>query len=149
MTMDITNRRFKRLRPRTASKRDFEFVGSIDDRKKWDLYKKAQLFVLPSYSENFGMVHRRSTGLWSAGHHTRATPWSELHEHRCGWWTETGVDALVTGLREAFDLNDAERREMGQRGRQLVATNYTWSGVAAKCAWRMNGCSEKLPNRVV
>jgi glycosyltransferase involved in cell wall biosynthesis len=112
--------------------RDFEFVGSIDDRKKWALYKKAHLFVLPSYSENFGMVIAEALACGVPVITTRATPWSELHEHRCGWWTETGVDALVRGLREAFDLNDAERREMGQRGRQLVATNYTWSGVAAK-----------------
>ena len=32
------------------------FTGPVSDEHKWALYKKAELFLLPSYSENFGMV---------------------------------------------------------------------------------------------
>ena len=32
------------------------FLGPVSDEHKWALYRHAQLFVLPSYSENFGNV---------------------------------------------------------------------------------------------
>ena len=35
---------------------DIAFVGSVDEQAKWQLYHNADLFVLPSFSENFGIV---------------------------------------------------------------------------------------------
>ena len=32
------------------------WTGEVDDRAKWDLYYDADLFVLPTFSENFGIV---------------------------------------------------------------------------------------------
>src|SRR5262249_54056295 len=32
------------------------FIGEVRDEHKWAVYERAQLFVLPSYSENFGNV---------------------------------------------------------------------------------------------
>ncbi len=40
-----------------------------------------------------------------------------------------GVEPLVKALGEAIVLSYAERREMGARGRLLVAEKYTWDAV--------------------
>src|SRR5581483_2356165 len=32
------------------------FLGPVRDIHKWALYERAELFILPSYSENFGNV---------------------------------------------------------------------------------------------
>ena len=34
----------------------FIFTGALNDDEKWDAYARADLFVLPTYSENFGIV---------------------------------------------------------------------------------------------
>ena len=34
----------------------FNFIGPVYGNAKWPLYRKADLFVLPTYSENFGIV---------------------------------------------------------------------------------------------
>lgn len=111
---------------------DFSFVGSVEGEAKWNLYRQANLFVLPSYSENFGLVIAEALACGVPVLTTRATPWRELIDHRCGWWVEVGANPLAAALRTATALTDTERQEMGVRGRLLIEANYSWPHVAAQ-----------------
>jgi len=111
---------------------DFDFVGPVVGEAKWSLYRRADLFVLPSHSENFGIVVAEALASGVPVITTRATPWEELVTHRCGWWTEHGPAPLAAALREALSWTDEERRAMGRRGRQLVEHKYSWPGIAAQ-----------------
>ena len=111
---------------------DFEFIGSVDDEKKWRLLAGADLFVLPSYSESFGLAIAEAMAAALPVITTRATPWSELVSRGCGWWVPTGVDALTESLASAMALNRHELREMGERGRALIGEKYSWDSVAAR-----------------
>jgi glycosyltransferase involved in cell wall biosynthesis len=108
------------------------FTGALSDDEKWKAYARADLFVLPTYSENFGIVVAEA--LWAGVPviTTKGTPWSELNERTCGWWIDIGVEPLVKALREALSLDNATRREMGKRGRKLVEEKYTWDAVVKK-----------------
>ena len=107
----------------------FIFTGALNDDEKWDAYARADLFVLPTRSENFGIVVAEA--LWAGVPviTTKGTPWQELKECKCGWWIDTGVEPLVKVLGEATALSDVEYREMGTRGRKLVEEKYTWEAV--------------------
>lgn len=107
----------------------FIFTGALNDDEKWAAYARADLFVLPTYSENFGIVVAEA--LWASVPviSTKGTPWQELAERECGWWIDIGVEPLATALGAAMKLSDAERREMGLRGRELVENKYTWDAV--------------------
>ena len=63
---------------------------------------------------------------------TTATPWECLESERCGWWIDTGAGALGAALREAMALSDAERMQMGSRGREVVQKRFSWQYVAAR-----------------
>jgi len=108
----------------------FEFPGPVHDEAKWDLYRAADLFVLPSFTENFGMVVAEALACGVPVITTRGAPWAELEERGCGWWVDIGAEPLAAALREAMALGDAERREMGARGRRLVEEKYAWPGIA-------------------
>jgi len=108
----------------------FEFVGPVEGQQKEKLYRDADLFVLPSYSENFGMSAAEALASGLPVITTRGTPWKDLIEHRCGWWVEIAPAALAQALGEATQMDDETRRGMGERGRQLVAQKYSWSRVA-------------------
>lgn len=106
------------------------FTGPVDDADKWDLYRAADLFVLPTFSENFGIVAAEALAAGVPVITTKGAPWQDLETHDCGWWIDIGVEPLTRALAEAVGLTDERRRAMGQRGRSLVGRKYAWSHVA-------------------
>jgi len=105
-----------------------------DEAGKWRCYRDADLFVLPSYSENFGLVIAEALGCGVPVITTRATPWHELETQRCGWWIDTGEEPLVRGLQLALTVARDELRAMGQRGRSLVLKKYSWEPFGKRMA---------------
>ena len=127
----------------------FIFTGPLNDDEKWNAYARADLFVLPTYSENFGIVVAEA--LWAGVPviTTKGTPWSELETEKCGWWIDlpsegsnpSAWNALDAALSASFSLPDSERIQMGQRGKKLVEDKYTWEAV---CDAMIKGYKEVL-----
>ena len=109
---------------------DFEFIGELDDKAKWQEYVNADLFIHPSHSENFGVSIAEALAAGVPVITTKGTPWKELEFEQCGWWIDIGVEPLVNALREAMSLTDEQRRMMGENGRHLVESKYTWPAIA-------------------
>ena len=106
-----------------------EFIGPVEGEAKAALYRRADVFVLPSFSENFGLVVAEALASGVPVIATKGTPWEGLVAHRCGWWVEIGVEPLVAALREATALSGEERRAMGERGRRF-AEQFGWPHIA-------------------
>jgi glycosyltransferase involved in cell wall biosynthesis len=109
----------------------FDFVGPVEGAEKWQLYRAADLFALPTMSENFGIVVAEALACGVPVITTKGAPWEELVTQRCGWWIDKGVQPLTAALREAMALSDEQRKSMGQRGRRMVEQNYSWPKIAA------------------
>jgi len=109
---------------------DFRFVGSVDSDAKWDLYRSADILVLPSFTENFGKVVPEALSCGIPVIATKATPWQCLVSENCGWWIDVGVEPLAHALSEATAATDVERRDMGKRGRRLVEERFSWAKIA-------------------
>ncbi len=110
------------------------FTGTVGDDEKWDLYADADLFVLPSHSENFGIVVAEALAAGVPALTTKGTPWQDLETHACGWWVEVGAEPLAQALAEATSASDERRQAMGARGRALVEQHYSWAHVADEMA---------------
>lgn len=109
--------------------KDFEFVGPVYGEDLLREYAAADIFVLPTYSENFGSVVIEALSHAVPVICTKGAPWKELETHKCGWWIDIGVEPLSAALNKSLSLSDIERREMGKRGRRLVEDKYTWDAV--------------------
>jgi glycosyltransferase involved in cell wall biosynthesis len=107
-----------------------DIVGPLFGKDKEQAYLNADLFVLPSYSENFGIVVTEALGYQVPVLTTTGCPWQELETEQCGWWVEPTPEGIEAGLVRAFAANVAERREMGVRGRELVKQKYLWPAIA-------------------
>lgn len=110
---------------------DFEFVGFVDGARKQACFDAADIFVLPTYSENFGIAVAEALANELPVITTMGAPWQDLLEHRCGWWVAPGVVGVSGALTEALACDSDELRQMGQRGRQLVLDKFSWDKIGA------------------
>ncbi|MBW4583136.1 MAG: glycosyltransferase [Tildeniella nuda ZEHNDER 1965/U140] len=105
------------------------FTGMLKGDRKAAALGNADLFVLPTHSENFGIVIAESLAYEVPVVTTQEAPWSELNTHNCGWWVKDALDTLIDALTEGLRLSESQRQTMGSRGRQLIADKYTWQAV--------------------
>jgi glycosyltransferase involved in cell wall biosynthesis len=110
---------------------DFEFVGFVDGARKQACFDTADVFVLPTYSENFGIAVAEALASELPVITTTGAPWRDLVEHHCGWWVKPGVQGVSNALIEAMECDPDELKQMGQRGRQLVIEKYSWAKIGA------------------
>ncbi len=106
------------------------FLGPLEGPAKQAALFGADLLVLPSHSESFGMVVAEALAHGLPVLTTTAAPWPGLADHACGWRVEPTVAGLVEGLRSATSCDSASLCTMGARGRAMVAAEFGWQGVA-------------------
>jgi poly(glycerol-phosphate) alpha-glucosyltransferase len=119
------------------------FLGPLYGQDKTKAYMTADAFVLASRSEGLPMAVLEA---WAHEMPVLMTPECNLPE---GLQREAAIDlgtseeALTAGLLKLFSSSHEQRREMGRRGRQLVAERYTWTKVAAELGnvyqWLVDG----------
>lgn len=106
-----------------------DLVGEVDGESKSVTYESADLFVLPTYSENFGVVIAEAMSHCLPVITTKGAPWADLEPFDCGWWVDIGLEPLKIALREAMALTDEERYAMGVRGCEYVR-RFRWDKIA-------------------
>ena len=102
------------------------FSGASYGEGKSKLYRSAQLYVLPSYTENYAMTVAESLAEGTPVLTTTGTPWSLLREKGCGWVCEADASSLESALRRALALPLSELRAMGERGRRWMREDFSW-----------------------
>lgn len=110
------------------------YVGEVEGDVKWNLLSEASLFVLPSYSENFGVVVVESLMAGTPVIATHGTPWRKLVDHGCGWWIPMTNESLICTLDESTKCSEETLRKMGERGRQLAINDFGWNFVGEEMA---------------
>jgi glycosyltransferase involved in cell wall biosynthesis len=97
------------------------FLGHVGGDEKRRALEAADVFVLPTLSENFGIAIAEALASGLPVVTTRAAPWAEIERHRCGKWIEPDQRALAEALRGLDARSGAELAEMGRRGHRLVS----------------------------
>lgn len=95
-------------------------------------YAVAELCILPSHSENFGLVVAEALAAEVPVLTTDATPWAELNTRGVGWCVNYAQ--FDDALREALAEPPAQLRQRGEAGREWVKHDFTWPVIAARLA---------------
>lgn len=106
------------------------FVGAVDGPDKSALLGEADVFVLPSLSENFGIavLEAMAHGCPVVVSHTVGLA-EEVEQSGAGLVVDSAPEKLGGAIRELLDREQL-RREMGRRGREAVAIRYSWDYIA-------------------
>jgi len=111
-----------------------QYRGAVSGVEKIGLLARASVLVLPSLSENYGIVVAEALAAETPVITTTETPWSALGQNDCGWSIRPEVPALIAALEEALSTRSAERRAMGRRGRALIEREHSLERVGRMMA---------------
>lgn len=106
------------------------FTGKIYGNDKIEFLQNSDLFVLPTHSENFGMVVAEALACEVPVICSKGAPWEGLQEYNAGWWIDIGEEPLVTTLKEAMNLESNELKMMGHNGRKWMIRDFSWDAIA-------------------
>ena len=109
------------------------FHSPVWDAARFQCFRDADLFVLPTMSENFGLVVAEALLCEVPVITTRGTPWRSLDERGCGRCVDTGVDGFYTALHELTNKPRDVLDAMGTKGRSWVRQEFAWDRVASMC----------------
>ncbi|WP_462345932.1 glycosyltransferase [Coprobacter fastidiosus] len=117
----------------TANKlNNVRFLGFIMGKDLQKLVHSIDFQILPSKSENFGMVVPEALIQGDPVIASKGTPWSDLETFDCGWWVDNDIDTLISTLLIAINLSEQDRLGMGERGRTLVLRHYSIKSVSLR-----------------
>lgn len=102
------------------------FVGEVSDQDKIDFLGNADLFVLPSHTENFGNVYVESLAAGTPIVASTGTPWQEVESAECGKWVENSIEDTSNAI---LDILLKDRKLMCVNARKL-AQKYDWENVS-------------------
>ena len=107
------------------------FSKEIHGEEKNMKYQSADLFILPSHSENFGVsvAEALSNGIPCVV--SKGAPWKILDEKKAGWWIDNSVEMLTKNLISILSMSTSELESMGLNGRDLVSEDFNWNKVSA------------------
>lgn len=120
-----------------------DFPGPLYGAEKSQAYFQADLFVLPTHSENFGMVVAEALAHACPVVVSQGAPWPGILSEGCGWWVENELESLVTALDSAMSLSSSELNSMGLKGRSWMVRDYSWTSIGEKMnaayKWLLSG----------
>ncbi len=104
------------------------FIGEIQGEEKINFLANADLFVLPSHSENFGNVYIESLATGTPIIASRRTPWNEVIEYDCGEWVPNSIYETSRAMLRVLERD----RELMSVNSKKLAMRYDWEQVADK-----------------
>ena len=108
-----------------------EFRGATYGDAKHRLFRSAEIFVLPTHTENFGMAVAEALARGIPVLTTRGAPWEGLATSRSGWWIERDLDLMIATLDTAMQKSSDELSLMGRNGREWMIRDFGWPSIAA------------------
>jgi glycosyltransferase involved in cell wall biosynthesis len=110
------------------------FTGMLLGADKLAVLRDASIFVLSSYSENFGLavIEAMAAGL-PVIISDKVNIWREVQEGEAGRVVPCESGALAERILELLD-NPELAKQMGQQGRSLVQEQFQWPRIARRLA---------------
>jgi glycosyltransferase involved in cell wall biosynthesis len=118
-------------------------TGFVKGDRKWGLLQDADVFVLPSAYENFGIAVAEAMAVRTPVVISREVYISnEIEASAAGWVCDRDLDSLVASLKDCL-ASASTRAQRGENARQLVLREYQWPAIATKMIQVYQDCLDR------
>ena len=128
---------------KTFGCRRVTFEGELKGECKYKFMAESECEVLPTHSENFGMVVAEALACGTPVICSYGAPWKGLETEKCGWWIPTEEAAFETTMCDVMSMSREELSVMGTRGRDWMRRDFSWKGIGEKMKvayeWLLHG----------
>jgi glycosyltransferase involved in cell wall biosynthesis len=107
-------------------KENIEYINGVYGDDKIRLIRRADVVVLPSYSENFGNIIAEALACERPVITTTGTPWKEVEQARCGLCIQPECEKLFLAMEKVYLMSREKRDDMGRLGRAYIINNFSW-----------------------
>ena len=104
---------------------NIEFTGLLSKEKTLQKMAKLDYLILPSRSENFGMVIPEALSMGIPCIATKGTPWEELNTNNCGWWIDGNKRSIADAIECAIATSTENYKLMANNAINLVKERYS------------------------
>lgn len=114
----------EQLQQRAHEHKNIKFLGPAVGPQKDQLLASASLLVLPSRSENFGLVVLEALAQGTPVVCSTGAPWEQIGEQGCGLWVTPDISNIRAALAWFIEQPASHRIAMGRRGKIWARENF-------------------------
>jgi glycosyltransferase involved in cell wall biosynthesis len=107
-----------------------KLFGPVYGLDKWALLYAADVVVLPSRSENFGLVVAEALYCGTPAVASQGTPWSCLESEGFGHWVKTEDSLLAKAIHDVLSWSTESRKLIAVNAQQFIRNHFSWEEVA-------------------
>ena len=101
-----------------------EFLGHQRGGEKYQLMANAHCLIMPSHTENFGIVVTEALTQQTPAIASTGTPWQVLRDRNAGDWVANTPVAIAQAMNRIDDLSPADYETLRQNAGQLVRQEF-------------------------
>ncbi|MEM8976035.1 MAG: glycosyltransferase [Pseudomonadota bacterium] len=116
----------KKLVAAAGLEKQVEFEGHVDGHRKTQAFAEADVCVVPSHIESFGMVVGEALAHGLPVIVSKGVPWPDIEAWNCGISTENSPRKLADAI---LEMSRRDCQAMGLNGRRWVLEEFDWSNV--------------------
>ena len=121
-----------------------EMLGAVLSEAKKRLFECSDVALVPSYTENFGIVVAEALAHGVPVIASKGTPWSRLEDMRCGLWVDNDPESLADAIRS---ISTMPLQDMGRRGREWMQKEFSWRSVTNQMLALYHQCARRYRSR--
>lgn len=128
--------------------RKIKFIGPVSGARKWAVLRKAHMLLLPSFSENFGMVVLEAMAVGCPVVVTAEVGLAAaVNASGAGLVVEGNPEQLAAAI-TYLENHEMRRIQMGEAGRKAAVEQFSWARIAAEIENLYRECADDKLKRM-
>lgn len=100
------------------------FIGQVEGEEKQKILADAFWTIMPSHTENFGIVVLESLAQSTPVIASKGSPWASLENEKIGFWCDNSPETLAEKLKVILEMSPTEYNSYRQRSRGFVEREF-------------------------